>query len=178
MKTFSFIFTHLPPVTKRGSQVLVALFSNDRKKIYLSRKNVYPAGIYRLFGGGIESYEDPLTAAPRELFEETKLHINASNLIAIDIFTYNLTESSTQQNEVFTIHLFKTVLPPNTEIIPSDDVDEYKGFTKDELSTLINTYKVLSTEMVTNTVGGGFRWSDYGKVFAPVHQIVFDSWEY
>jgi 8-oxo-dGTP pyrophosphatase MutT (NUDIX family) len=176
MNTYSYSFTHLPPVTKRGGQVLIALFSSNLQDLYLSRKNVYPKGIYRLFGGGIDEHEEPLQTAPRELAEETRLNANPKDFIKINEFKYHILEQSINNHVDFSVYLYSFIVPQNQTIIPSDDVDEYKVFHQPELLELIKKYKNLPDQLVTNTFEGPFRWSDYGKVFAPIHQSVLDYW--
>jgi len=177
MKSFSYSFEYLPPVTKRGSQVLIAIFSESLKSLYLSRKNIYPEGIFRLFGGGIEYGEDPLQTAPRELMEETLIKAESKDFSKIEQFKYDLSETSTGKKFIFNIHLYSFIVPDGITITPSDDVDIFKEFNQSELASLIEKYQNLSTKINTAMNGGPFSWSDYSKIFSPVHQSVLDYWK-
>lgn len=167
----TFSFTHLPPVFKRGRQVMLAIFDrNDR--LYLSRKHAYPIDIYRFFGGGVEPNEDIHQAASRELMEETCLSLPLTHQHS---FKFNLVETSTDQKFLYQADLFYTFLQFQP-ITPGDDVNGMKIFLPSDLKDLLTLYTELSTDLVTGKEGETFRWSDWGLVFGIISKYVLSHW--
>lgn len=169
--TKNFTFSHVPPVFKRGQQVMLAIFDRNHR-LYLSRKHIYPVDIYRLFGGGVEPNETTAEAASRELREETNLSLP---LIHQQSFTFNLTESSTAKQFVYQADLFYTFLQFQP-ITLGDDVNGMKVFLKSDLNDLLALYRELPTDLVTGKNGDTFRWSDWAQIFGDMSQYVLDHW--
>ena len=74
----------------QGYNVLV-VFNHDRSHILMCKRRRDPyKGLNNLVGGKIEPGEDGPTAAYRELFEETGISSNDTNLTHLMDFTYYL----------------------------------------------------------------------------------------
>lgn len=171
MSKYQFTFTHVPPVCKRSHTVLVALF-NQKNYLVLARKQAYPPGIYRLFGGGVDPAETPEQAIDRELMEETGLSTKTYHQ---QTFTFKLLESSTQYQYLYTIDLYYASLAKHT-ITVSDDVDDYKSFTPLETQQLLKLYHALSSTLVSPRPNQTFCWHDWGIVFSIPLKYVHTHW--
>jgi 8-oxo-dGTP diphosphatase len=70
----------MPP--RRDDGAWAILFNNEHKFLIAKRTPVmrHP-NLWNFFGGSIDRKEDPITAAIRELAEETRLHIKPDRLI-------------------------------------------------------------------------------------------------
>jgi 8-oxo-dGTP pyrophosphatase MutT (NUDIX family) len=140
------------PVFKRKRQVMFAIFDNHGN-LHLSRKSAYPPGIYRLFGGGVESEETFQQAAVRELREETGLSLS---LDLVDTLHFDLTELSSQQHFTYTIQLYRTLLQQQP-IHSADDVDSSRPFSPQDISDLLKRYHQLQRE-----------WTSWGLIFSEI----------
>lgn len=86
---------------------IIAVFDKDRENILMCkrRKNPYK-GLYNLVGGKVENGEDGLSAAYRELEEETGISKSDIILTHLMDFTYHLPRVKV---EVYVGHLNKEV---------------------------------------------------------------------
>jgi len=173
MNSLNFTFTHVPPVFKRKSHVLLAIFDNN--EIILSRKNIYPANVYRLLGGGIDAGETPIEAAIRELKEETLVTRIEDDFIHLKSFNFNLTESSSGTEFEYAMELFSLNLN-REEIIPSDDINEIKIFDKFSFKSNLNLMNSLSPELINTKDDHYFSWADWGKIFSLPHTYIYQHW--
>jgi 8-oxo-dGTP pyrophosphatase MutT (NUDIX family) len=146
------------PVFKRGKQVMLAIF-DDSNHLYLARKHAYPAGIYRLFGGGVDVNETFNQAAKRELKEETGLSLSPQT---VEVFQFDLHESSTHQHFIYTAKLYHIQLQHHP-IIPADDVDECKSFNPTQAKQQIKLYQHLTNQ-----------WRTWGQIFGQITQFVLN----
>ena len=70
---------------------LIAVFNKDNNKLLMCRRRKNPyLGLINLVGGKIEPDENPLSAAYRELYEETSITQNDITLTHLMDFTYHL----------------------------------------------------------------------------------------
>ena len=167
----TFSFTHVPPVFKRGHHVLIAIFDRDNR-LYLSRKRIYPNDVYRLFGGVIESKEDPETAVKRELLEETGLKLDAK---LVETFSFTLKDAGTNKKIIHKSFLFFANLKTR-QIEPGDDVDGLRVFTKEDLLELHTVYSELTDILVTPRPEEIFSWKDWGTVFGVINDWIYKNW--
>lgn len=171
----SFSFSHVPSVMKRGSHALIALKDKDGNFI-LGTKHIYPAGIYRLIGGGMDEGEKPVAAAIRETEEEVGIKLRPDQLKYLAIVTAEIDEESTRQHFTFTTHLFCAIVDSD-QLVPADDLDGLQILNPDAMTQLISRYFSLSDELVTLDKPSGekqpqmFRWKDYGKLYGQLHQF-------
>jgi 8-oxo-dGTP pyrophosphatase MutT (NUDIX family) len=158
---------------RRGRHVL-AVIQDKSGNYYLGAKDIYPKGITRLIGGGINSSEDPKDGMLRELEEETGIVCTKKDLDQIA----EITVSSTDRNDRsfdFTTYLYAAVVDPK-RLTPRGDLDDIKKLTPAEFKALMKKYADLPNKLVhlSKIPGTEFRWSDYGKFYGQVHQIAYD----
>lgn len=180
MQTYDlhFSFTHTPPVLRRGRHALILLV-NEHGKYILGAKNLYPQGIYRLVGGGLNPGEDPQEGATRELNEEFQLSYTSDQLTPLAQIQADITETGSGKKYAFTTYLY-TATCKMAELRPSDDLDGMEDFTREEINALVDRYYDLSDELINLQGKYGdqdewaFRWSDYGKFYGRVHEIAME----
>ena len=131
-------------------------------KYILGTKAVYPPGIYRLLGGGINHGEDPQAAAAREITEELGIKRTSTELLPCADISIHI--GSPEKSTDFHIYLFSTTLSPGESLKPGDDVDGIKHVDHEGMNALIDRFYDLSD-------GSDFSWNDYGKLYGRVHEI-------
>jgi 8-oxo-dGTP pyrophosphatase MutT (NUDIX family) len=160
----SFHFSKIPETFIRGDRALIVLKDVDGKFI-LGCKHVYPNGIYRLAGGGIEEGEDPTVAACRELEEELGIKRDSMKLAALLAVHITSPEKTTN----FRIYLYETTLKTNEVLSPEDDIDDVIHLTREEMNALVDRFYDLPDE-------ADFSWSNYGKIYGRVHEIALQQY--
>ena len=181
MQDTSFPFSHTlnfevqaaPSVMRRKHHALIALRDADGSFI-LSRKEVYPVGIYRLIGGGVEEDDETSQhAAARELSEETTLTADAADLTPVCRVKAHIFEEKSAETFDFTLDLFEYYLPDDQTLkLRDDELEKVRSFTKADVESLITEYESLPDTVVPDY---GFAWGDYGKLFGPVHRFMLDD---
>lgn len=176
----SFTFSHIPPVLRRKRHVLILL--TDGTAFFLGTKPIYPTGIYRMVGGGLNEGEDASAGALRELYEETGIERDTSTLHELLVFRSNITENSSGQTVQFTTTVFWTHCSQD-EIHPSDDITKVGTFDKKSLQELIKRYHALDTTLqifpgkYADLESTQFRWSDYGAYYGKLHELALHTYE-
>lgn len=168
------LYLHLetiPGVMKRHQHVLI-LVQNELGEFVLASKKVYPPGIYRLIGGGIESGEEPDKAAHRELHEELHISPDPKDIIALAQVEAHITQSDEPHPIIFTTYLYFTKVQTQT-LKPDSDIDEIKTFSVTQFEELIKKYRLLSADIDPHT---GFAWKDYGRLYTKIHEIALNEW--
>lgn len=171
-----FSFTHVPPVMKRGRHALIMVI-DEHGKFVLGQKEIYPPGIVRFVGGGLEGNEDPKVGAARELEEELGIRVHPSALNQVSTIISQIDEESTKKQYNFTTYLYSYHCD-SQDLAADDDLDGIKHLSIKEMEELISTYASLSSELITLTSKNPlipeedqFRWSDYGKLYGEIHRI-------
>jgi ADP-ribose pyrophosphatase YjhB (NUDIX family) len=155
----------IPPIMLRGSHVLICL-KDEQNRFVLGKKNMYPTGISRMVGGGIEGDEEPLPAALREIEEEVGLKLKPDDLTEIATITTNV-EDKSGAAAVFVTYLFSAHVN-SQDLKPDSDLDGLAHLNHQEMKQLIDTYAQLSDQIDSSV---GFAWADYGKLYGPIHQL-------
>lgn len=158
----------VPPIFTRGRQVFIIL-KDLQGRIILSRKSAYPPGIYRLVGGGVHTGESPMQAATRELAEELNIHATEDQLQCRTQIHYRITGQDHYQY-IADICTYKS---PVQELSVHSELAALHPFTHHQLTRLIRRYQELSQDLAAYDHQAAFRWSDYGKVFSHLHQLLF-----
>jgi 8-oxo-dGTP pyrophosphatase MutT (NUDIX family) len=166
-----FSFENVPPVFKRGHQVMLAIFDRD-DRLFLSRKHAYPVDIYRLFGGGIEAQETAEQAAARELEEETGLSLPLKHR---QRFSFTIEETSTGTKYSYKVDLFY-IFTQTQQITPGDDVNGMKIFLQSDLEELLTLYEELPPETFVSKDQEIFSWADWAAVFNEITKYVLHHW--
>ncbi len=158
---------------RRKHHALIVL-RDPTGKFILSRKAVYPVGIYRLIGGGVEEEDtSSLEAAARELSEETTLSPDSKSLTPVCRIQAHITEQETEESFDFILDLFEYYIPKDQPFdIRDDELQKIRSFTVPDVKDLIEEYESLPDTIVPDY---GFAWGDYGKLFGPVHRFMLQD---
>jgi len=157
-----------PPVMLRKRHVLILLRDQNNRYV-LGQKKIYPKGISRMIGGGVETYEPFFRAASRELYEELKYFAPRQSLKEVGQVLARITDEAGQKFE-FTTGLYFTQIE-RRPLFPSDDLDGIIRLSDPEYLALVQRYKNLPKEIDPQL---GFAWYDYGQLYAPIHEIAWD----
>jgi ADP-ribose pyrophosphatase YjhB (NUDIX family) len=160
---------YVPPVAQRKRHVLILLRDSNHRYI-LGKKNIYPSGIFRMVGGGVEKNEAYRPAAARELHEELKVFIPPRKLQELVKVIAHITDA-TQKVWIFTTVIFFYQLE-GQGILPSDDLDGVVRLTEAEVEQLIHHFNQLSREVLPQE---NFSWYDYGQLYGTIHRIAFEE---
>jgi 8-oxo-dGTP pyrophosphatase MutT (NUDIX family) len=160
----------IPEVARRKQHALI-LLQNDKGNFLLGMKKIYPEGIFRMVGGGMEPDEPPYKGAQRELEEETGLKAGIHEVYHLSTVLAQIDETSTGESVEFVTHLFYYNCG-NQKLKPSDDLDGIKEVTRTELEALIERYLELPKTIDPNK---GFAWYDYGQLYSQIHQIALEA---
>jgi len=131
----------------------------------LHTKPFYPDQIYRIPTGGIKEDEPVLDSLTRELWEETGFKIKTFYLQAIILYEFRHIMS--KSIIPFSSYLF-SVRPHSDHPRVMDTSENISGFEwapPSHLVTVVDNLKNLSPK----------RWNDWGRMRAPVHEIIAAS---
>ena len=171
MKSYQLELTlkYVPGVLKRSRQALIVI-TDQYNNYILGQKNIYPPGISRFIGGGIESNEPAKQGAIREIAEEIGINVLASDLNGLAKIKCQIHEPT--KSYTFTSYLYHLKIQNISQIKASDDLDDLTILTSTQLQELVTKYHNLSNKLVKiKSEGNPFSWFDYGRYFGPVHQI-------
>jgi len=153
----------------RDRTVLIMCRDCKGKFLLGSKGDLYPKGIVRLIGGGVDKEESVHEAAIREIKEEMGIDIDESDLI-------DLVEVKVQgryQDQIYNTSVFVCFLESTKDdYVAGDDVHEIVSFTESEYRQLIRNFMALED---TKDARIGFSWKDYGKVYGFIHQAAIDE---
>ncbi len=152
----------------------VLLVIKDKQGRYLlgAKPELYPPGIYRFSGGGVEQNERPLQAALREAQEELGLSLRENQLTPIaEIITQATFQDKQLQNRTT---LFLLALDDSQTIVPGDDIAYLQPHTPQELQALIQRYRSFPPDEVSQDGDYQVFWQDYGAMYAFIHQVALD----
>lgn len=142
-----------------GAFVLVR---NSQNQWVLGRKRVYPEGMAKCLGGGIEE-GNPLVAAKRELFEEAGVEIEEDRLVPlVHAEIFNLDGSSAFSTFVFYASI-------HTSLKAASDVDELLVLSDAEMHQFLDKFDYLTEASIPDDESGA-TWQDWGKVWGPIHR--------
>jgi 8-oxo-dGTP pyrophosphatase MutT (NUDIX family) len=156
----------LPPIMERGRHVLI-LVHNGKGHFLLGEKHIYPEGIVRMVGGGVEGDEIWEVAAAREVQEELGVTVEPSALTPLAEITAHIRVA--EREVTFTTCLFEWVTDDLSQFKGSDDLDGLRILNMDEMVELIGRYGQLSKEIEDD-----FCWYDYGQLYGRVHQLALE----
>lgn len=158
-----------PPVLQRGHHVLVFL-QNSAGEYILANKDIYPKGISRMLGGGMDKGEDPAVAASRELEEETGLKVPPAELTPLIQFTAHITDA-TDDHVTFITYLYYYNIGEQI-ITPQDDIKGVTTLSEEKYFELLHRYEQLPKTIDEKR---GFAWYDYGQFYGFVHRAAINE---
>ena len=134
-----------------------------------AKSYLYPPTITRLLGGGVNEGESEDDAAVRELNEEIGVVIDSSELTPLLNITVNAEDAVGKRygNEVYVYY----ANIGDAQYEPSDDITAIVKLSLDELYALGEAYEALPETLWYNGRAGSYSWSDYAKLYGPVHRL-------
>jgi ADP-ribose pyrophosphatase YjhB (NUDIX family) len=157
----------------RGRHVLVACMDKQGNILLGDKPDLYPKGITRLIGGGLEKGEDPRAGAVREVREEMGIVKKTGDLEDLCEITIKAKVGADRYKLVN--YLFVLEVDPK-KIKEGDDVGGVSVMTLEQLGELADRFEALpDTMMFHHKSGYSHSWGDYGRVYGPVHRIVYEE---
>jgi 8-oxo-dGTP pyrophosphatase MutT (NUDIX family) len=151
---------------KDGAQIL--LRNESGQWVLASKPKHYYHGVYKMFGGGIKSGEDPQAAAQRELAEETGIQVDGDKLVPLihaEVF-YD------RGGEYLNFSSFVFYCQSGRSVVPADDVEDVATLSDHEFGQLVERLADLPTTAMSPEEQA--TWADYGKVWGPIHQAALE----
>jgi len=153
--------------------VLIAAQDSEGNVLLGAKPGFYPPTISRLLGGGVDDNETFEQAAIRELEEELGVSIDANELTPLVLFDTTATDSEGKEYHNQTA-IFKADIG-NQAYQAGDDVKHIIKVTPDELYQLGESYEQLPEVLWYNGEEGLYAWSDYAKLYGPVHKVTAEK---
>lgn len=156
----------------RRNHVLVLLARSDGGFVLCKKKNFYPDHIARMLGGAIGENEDPLLAAQREIKEELQADIPIDDFAPLCVV---ITHAKTTEGPMeMKTHIFAARIDSKIEVKPGDDISGIQIYSPKQYRELVEAMNELTGEYVTEAFS--FQWSDWGKIYAPIHAFAMDEY--
>jgi 8-oxo-dGTP pyrophosphatase MutT (NUDIX family) len=157
----------------RKNHVLILVVDKEKNFVLGKKKDFYPEHIARMLGGGINDGEDPVFAAKREIEEELAVDIPVEEFKLLgNIVTNAATSEGSMAMQTWVCFV---EVPDSVAMKPSDDISGVQVFTRKQYTDLIDAIDNLSGEFVTDKFS--FSWSDWGKIYGPIHQYTLEWYE-
>jgi 8-oxo-dGTP pyrophosphatase MutT (NUDIX family) len=159
----------------RKRHVLIVLENAQGSILLGEKKHFYPEGIYRFIGGGVNEDESPMQAAVREIKEEINIEVIGPELNAFAEVVINAIISD--ETYTLTTYMYHYKIKDGVQLNPSDDISGLKELDINQLPELVNKYENLSgTYSAINNENVEYKhsWQDYGRMYAPIHQIAYE----
>lgn len=166
--------TNMVRENKQTGHVQIAVADQEGRIILSGNSSLYPPGITRFVGGGIDEGETPVQAAVRELTEELGLVLAAEQLVPLAIV--EITGVTPEHSYPLTEYLFYAQVPSGQAIQAGGDVETIEAIDLEELPGLVERYRSLDPSLrSTEWDRYPYRWLDYGKIYGRVHEIVYEE---
>ena len=156
-------------VLSQGQDGAHVLLKDGMNHWVLSRKRHYVEGLWRMVGGGIEPNEDPLHAAQRELQEELGLELDEGKLVPL----IHAEVTAKVDNKTYTFSDFVFYATTSQPLDIADELEQLGNFSDAELSQSFAHFDRLPDSPI-NTNNQEGNWSDYGKIWGPIHRAAFE----
>lgn len=166
--------SHLPfeNLRYRDRTVLILPKDKDDKFLLGAKKDIYPDGIVRMLGGGIDKNEEMLEAAIRETAEETGLELEPDRFIPL--IQVNVEGKFDGETFTHTAYIYFLQLEKEKPV-SGDDVSEIIKMNEEDYRQLVANYFALANDHYFEYPGGKFSWGDYGKVYGFIHESALDE---
>ncbi|GAB4439228.1 MAG: hypothetical protein Kow0031_21120 [Anaerolineae bacterium] len=143
---------------RRGEVVMVV--PDEAGRVWLHTKQPYPAGVYRLLSGGVNTHESPVAAARREALEETGFNVEVTRCLGVVLYELSGVGCPSMP---FASYLFLTT-PTSGQPQPTDPGEAIAGFRAVPPAELADVAQHL------RSINGDFM--DWGVFRATAHDIV------
>jgi len=159
---------------RQTGHVMIAIADHDGRIIVGGKASLYPPGITRFAGGGVDEGETPEQAASRELVEELGIVLSEEQLVPLAIV--EITGVTAETSYSLTEYLFYATMPQGQQIRPGDDVANIEAIQLDELPGLVERYRTIDPALrSTEWDLYPYRWLDYGNIYGFVHEIAYEE---
>ncbi len=138
-----------------------------------SKPNFYPAGIYRMIGGGVDENENPVVGTQRELKEELGIDADIKDLnllLQVDVNAIDAQERIFNNSNFIYFYQLK-----DNNYKAGDDIKSVIKLTINELYMLGEKYETLSEDDWFKNEMENYNWKDYGKVYGPIHKLTAEK---
>ncbi len=153
----------------RKKAVLIVVENGRGQFLVGAKPQQYPPGITRLLGGGVNEGETEADAAARELHEELGVELDVDELQPLLAITVSAKDDEAKLYAHETYVYYANI--GDKDYRPGDDVKGIQLLSIDELYELGNMYESLPETLWYNGPEGMYSWSDYAKLYAPVHKL-------
>jgi ADP-ribose pyrophosphatase YjhB (NUDIX family) len=153
----------------RKKVALIVVENADGDFLVGTKPYQYPPTITRILGGGVDEGEPENDAAVRELSEELGVTIDTSDLTPLLVIATNAEDAEGKHYTHETYIYYANI--GNAEYKPGDDVKAIVKLSLDELYALGESYEALPDTLWYNGREGSYSWSDYAKLYGPVHKL-------
>ncbi|CAM4362276.1 NUDIX hydrolase [Nocardia ninae] len=157
----------------RRKCVLIAAQDSEGHILIGAKPRFYPPTISRLLGGGVDGGESFVQAALRELEEELGVKLEAGSLTPLVLFETSATDEDGNEYYNETVVFGATI--GDQAYQPGDDVTHIIRMTPDEVYELGERYEQLPDALWHNGEEGLYAWSDYAKLYGPIHKVTADK---
>lgn len=157
----------------RKKSALIVVETDQGEFLVGTKPQQYPPTVTRLLGGGVDEGEPENIAAIRELEEELGVQLDETQVEGL--FVVNLRAEDDEQNTyTHEVYVFYANIG-SASYRPGDDVKAIVKLSLDGLYELGLAYESLSETLWYNGPEGLYSWSDYGKLYGPVHKLSFEA---
>lgn len=154
---------------KRKNHAIIVPIDDENKCIAIARKDVYPEGVYRFIGGGIDEGESGLEGAKRELKEEAGVDADLKYVTTIEL---KVTDEIGQE-VIFMTHVYKFFINRGVCLEPADDISEIIWLSEKQLMENVADMIAIPHNAWYEGKHGQMSWGDWGKVNGYIHlQII------
>ena len=153
----------------RKKVALIVIENAEGDFLVGTKPYAYPPTITRLLGGGVDEGEPEDVAAVRELSEELGVTLDPSELTPLLVITTNA-EDAEGKHYTHETHIYYVNIG-DAQYEPGDDIKAIVKLSLDELYALGEAYEALPETLWYNGREGSYSWSDYAKLYGPVHKL-------
>lgn len=157
----------------RKKIALIAVEDLEGNFLVGTKPYLYPPTISRLLGGGVDEGEHEDDAAVRELGEELGVTIDSSELTPLLAITVDAEDAEGRHYRHETYIYYVNI--GDIQYKPGDDIEAIVKLSLDELYALGQTYEALPETLWYNGREGSYSWSDYAKLYGPVHKLTAEE---
>jgi 8-oxo-dGTP pyrophosphatase MutT (NUDIX family) len=166
--------TNMVRENKQTGHVMIAIADHEGRIIVRGKASLYPPGITRIVGGGVDEGETPEQAAVREIEEELGIVLSEEHLVLLAIV--EITGVTAETAYPLTEYLFYARMLPGQHIKVENDRATNEAIRLDELPGLVARYRAIDPALrSTEWDRYPYRWHDYGAIYGFVHEIVYEE---